>query len=146
MKKIIQICSLLSLIVAFSIVSANAQAAKKITADIPFDFNIGAKHYTAGQYNLTVSESRSTGAIVRLTDAEGDILGTVLVLTGGEAVPGESKLVFNNYEGQRFLAEITTADGSYRIIRSGVEREIASGKKPATRRPEVVAIALRTEL
>lgn len=146
MKKIIQICSLLSLIVAFSFVSANAQAAKKITANIPFDFNIGTKHYTAGRYNLNVSESRSTGAVVRLTDANGDILTTILVLTGGESVPGDSKLVFNNYEGQRFLAEITTADGSYRIVRSGTEREVASGKKPAERKPEVVAIALRTEL
>lgn len=145
MKKIIQICSVLSLVVAFSFVSANAQGAKTITADIPFDFNIGAKHYTTGQYKLKVSEARST-AVVHIMDADGTVLGSVLVLPGGDAVRGDSKLVFNNYEGQRFLGEITTADGSYKMVRSGIERQTASGKKPTTQKPEVVAIALRTEL
>jgi hypothetical protein len=145
MKKLIQLCSLLSLIVAFSFISANAQAEKTITADIPFDFNVGTKHYNAGQYKLKVSDSKAI-AVVYITDADGAILDSVHVLTGGEAVSGDSKLVFNNYEGQRFLAQIKTADSSYKMVRSGIERQMASGKKPAGQKPEVVAIALRTEL
>ena len=145
MKKIIQICSVLSLIVAFSFVSANAQAGKKITANIPFDFNIGAKHYTAGEYKLKISDSGAT-ALVHITDADGAILDSLLVLAGDGAVPGDAKFVFSNYEGHRFLAQITTASGSYKMIRSGVERQTSSGKKPATPKPEVAAIALRTEL
>jgi hypothetical protein len=40
MKKLIQVFSFLSLVVVFSIVSANAQTVKQYAAEIPFDFSI----------------------------------------------------------------------------------------------------------
>lgn len=36
MKKLIQICSLLSLLIVFSVVSAKAQTIQRFKADIPF--------------------------------------------------------------------------------------------------------------
>jgi hypothetical protein len=146
MKKLIQICSLLSLIVAFSFLSASAQSTRKIEAQVPFDFNVGDKNYPAGTYELRISESRSNGAIVYLTDGEKNILETLLVSISGNSVNGDSKLVFNNYNGQRFLSRIEARENSYRVARSGIERQIAGGKKSAARTPEVVALALKTEL
>ena len=48
MKKLIQICAVLSLVFAFSIVSARAQqTVKQYEAKIPFAFNVGQKSYRA---------------------------------------------------------------------------------------------------
>lgn len=140
MKKLIQICSILCLALAFTIISANAQSTKKVKADIPFDFNVGGKHYSAGKYTLKISDSRTT-ALVYLTDSENNILDTMLVSVAGEAASGSPELVFNNYDGQRFLSKIAITDRSYKITRTSVERQVAAGKKAAEKKPVIVAIA-----
>ena len=146
MKKLIQICSLLSLIVAFSFLSANAQNTTKIEAQIPFDFNIAGKQYPAGAYNLRVTNSRSVGVLVQLTDRENNNLGTLLVSLANGGMNSEAKLIFDNYEGQRFLSRIDVREGSYRVLRSGVKRHTTGEKKSKVQSPEVVALALKTEL
>ena len=55
MKKLIQICTLLSLLVVFSIISANAQTVQRYEANIPFDFSVNGKTYEAGKYQLEIS-------------------------------------------------------------------------------------------
>lgn len=141
MKRLIQFCSVLCLALAFSFVSANAQSAKKVEANIPFDFNAGGQHYKAGKYTLKVSEARTSGAVVYLTDGEDRVLDTMLVSLSSDAVQGDAEMVFNNYDGQRYLSSITTRDGSYKFVRSSTERQIASGKRSAEKRPEIIAIA-----
>lgn len=142
MKRLIQFCSVLCLALAFSFVSANAQTAKTIEADIPFDFNAGGQHYKAGKYTLKISEARSSGAVVRIADGEDRILDTMLVSIGVDAVQGAAEMVFNNYDGQRYLSGLSTRDGSYKFTRSATERQVASGKRKAEKRPEIVAIAM----
>lgn len=141
MKKLTQICSVLCLILAFSIISANAQTTKTVEADIPFDFNLSGNHYRSGNYKLNITDSRP-GVLVCLTDNENKILDSFLVTVAGEAPSGAAKLVFNNYGGQRFLSRIATRGGIYNIIRTNTERQIASRKKRADKRPEIVAIAI----
>ena len=144
MKKLIQICSVLCLVMAFSIISANAQSTQKIKADVPFDFNVAGKHYNAGKYTLKISDTRQGGAIAHLTDNDGHVLDTIIVAASGDYSRSDAKLTFNNYDGQRFLSRISTSESAYRIARSSVERQVASGKKAESSRP--TSIALRTEL
>ena len=140
MKKLIQICSVLCLVLTFSFISAHAQTTKKIKADIPFDFNVGGNHYNAGSYTLRLADSRP-GAAIYLIDSDNKIIDTLLVANVVEAAAGESTLTFNNYDGQRFLSNITTRGGSYRTIRTKVERQVAAGKRPVEKKPVLVAIA-----
>ena len=141
MKKLTQICSILCLVFAFSIISANAQTMKKVKADIPFDFNLRGTQYRAGNYKLRITDLRP-GVRVYLTDNKNNVLDSFLVTVAGEAPSGAPELVFNNYDGQRFLSRITTRETIYDIIRTSAERQIASRKKRADKRPEIVAIAI----
>lgn len=141
MKRLTQICSILCLVFAFSIISANAQTMKKVKADIPFDFNLRGNNYRAGNYKFRIADLRP-GVRVYLTDNENNVLDTFLVTALGEAPSGAAELVFNNYDGQRFLSRITTRECIYTIIRTSTERQIASRKKRADKRPEIVALAI----
>jgi hypothetical protein len=141
MKKLIQICPVLCLVLAFSFISANARTTTKLKADIPFDFNAGGNHYKAGRYTLKISNSR-TGAVIHITDAENKVLDTMLASVSSNTSDGESVLVFNNYEGQRFLTGIATRDDSIKISRSTTGRQAASGKWRAEKKPEIIAIAI----
>ena len=144
MKKLIQICSVLALAIAFAIIPANAQSGQKVSADVPFDFNAAGKHYSAGKYNLKVAEVRSNIAVLYLTDGEGKVLDTILASSTGDAPVGEAQLAFNNYDGQRFLSSISASGLSYRLPRTGAEKQVASGRRNASERP--VSIAMKTEL
>jgi hypothetical protein len=141
MKKLIQICPVLCLALAFSFISANAQTTTKLKADVPFDFNAGGNHYKAGRYTLKISNSR-TGAVIHIADQENKVLDTMLASVSSNTSDGEPVLVFNNYEGQRFLSGIAARDGTIKISRSAAERQIASGKMRAEKKPEIIAIAI----
>lgn len=141
MKKLIQICSVLCLALAFSFISANAQSVTKLKADVPFDFNAGGNHYKAGRYNLRITNSNNS-AVIHITDQENKVLDTMLAAVSGNTSDGEPVLVFNNCDGQRFLAGITIRDRSIKISRSSTERQIDSGKKKAEKKPEIIAIAI----
>lgn len=141
MKRLIQICSVLCLALAFSFISANAQTTTKLNADVPFDFNAGGKHYKAGPYTLRITNSGNS-AIIHITDPENNILDTMLARVSSNTSDGEPVLVFNNYEGQRFLSGIATREGSIKISRSTIERQIAAGKKRAEKKPAIIAIAI----
>jgi hypothetical protein len=145
MKKLIQICSVICIAIAFSIVSANAQTTHKIKAQVPFDFSVGGKHYDAGKYDLKVSDTR-TGAIVQLFDDRNSILATLLVSGTADQAADGAKLVFSTYEGQLYLTRISTSNGSYRVARSKDGWPNSSRSDRAKRTPQVVALALKTEL
>jgi hypothetical protein len=141
MKKLIQICSVLCLVAAFSFISANAQTITKLKADVPFDFNAGGNHYKAGRYTLKISNSHNA-AVIHIMDQENKLLDTILASVSSRTSDGGSVLVFNNYEGQRFLSGIATRDGSIKISRSNSERQTASRQRRAEKKPEIIAITI----
>jgi hypothetical protein len=111
MKKLIQICAVLSLVFAFSIVSAHAQqTVKQYEAKIPFDFNVGQKSYQAGNYVIKIKRLASNGLSLSLEDGNRNNLQTVLVSETGNIAKDEPKLLFSRHENQRYLTEILTTD------------------------------------
>jgi hypothetical protein len=103
MKKLIQVCSFLTLVIVFSIVSAQAQTVKQYAAEIPYDFNIGQKSYQAGSYVVKVSKI-STGIVsLSLEDKEKNKLQTILVRENKNVAKREPKLIFTSYDNRRFL-------------------------------------------
>ena len=54
MKKLVQIFALLSLLVVFLIISANARTVQRYEANIPFDFSVNEKTYSINTINCLV--------------------------------------------------------------------------------------------
>lgn len=129
MKKLIQICSVLSLVFVFSIIGAQAQTVKQYQAQIPFDFNIGQKSYPAGDYVIKVSKFSADGVALSLEDKENHRLQTILLPKNGNVSANEPKLLFTRYENQRFLSQMLMEEMGVSLIKSDTEKRIAEKGK-----------------
>lgn len=130
-KQILKGFTMLTLIVAVSFMtsggSANGQSSRVVVADIPFDFNVGGKALTAGEYTvkaftakgdiLAISNKQSNNTAVRLTHS---------IEAGG--APKQSKLVFHRYGQRYFLSEVwSNGERTGRqLLKSREERAIES--------------------
>lgn len=137
MKKLIQICSLLSLLVAFTVISAQAQTAKSYNANIPFEFSIGKQSYKPGNYVIRITENSPKSASLVLEDTEGNNLYKTWILGGNSVAQNDLKLIFDRHEDQLFLSKVTTHDKGFEIVMSGIEKRIAKEKRKANSRTEI---------
>src|ERR1700730_429659 len=107
----IQTCKrliMLSVLGVLTTVSAHAQYVKPFRVTIPFNFYVGGKALTAGQYTVGRGSETTAEAIV-LRGIDGG--AGVFVLTRGiqtAEVQQQSKLVFRRYGDQYFLGEVWT--------------------------------------
>ncbi len=139
MKKVIQVFSILSLVVVFSIVSAQAQTVKQYAAEIPYGFNIGEKSYEAGGYVIKIS--KISGSIMSLTleDTEKNELQTILVRENGNVAKRKPKLVFTTYDNHRFLTGMSMQERGLSILMSKDDKMLAKSRGKSA--PEPTAIA-----
>ena len=99
---------MLSVLGVLTTVSAHAQYVKPFRVTIPFNFYVGGKALTAGQYTVGRG-SETTAETIVLSGIDGG--AGVFALTRGiqaDEVQLESKLVFRRYGDQYFLGEIWT--------------------------------------
>jgi hypothetical protein len=129
MKKLIQITAILSLLVIFSAVSAQAQTVNRYEANIPFDFNIGQKSYPAGIYVVKTAKLSDSCVSLTVQDKEGNKLQTILVAASGNVSKKQPELVFNRYENQRYLAQLLTHDARISIVMSKDEKRVAKQRR-----------------
>lgn len=127
MKKFIKIFSFFALVVGISAISANAQTATEVTANVPFDFSIGSKTYSSGEYKVKVTKTAAGGAILRILDSRGRNIQSVLADRAVDLNFAKSQMIFNRYGEQRFLSKILTPNSLVTIPRSRTERQIAAG-------------------
>jgi hypothetical protein len=142
MKKIIQIGSILTLAIVFSIVSVNAQTSAVFKANIPNGFNLGTKSYPAGSYSLKVARHTFGGSVVTLTDSTGDNLQTVLATLNGSTVEGNAILNFSIIDGERYLDGIVTRDGGFQVGRVVKKRQPGVRISSTVDSTESITIAL----
>ena len=134
MKKLIQVCSILSLIVVFSIVSANAQTVKQYAAEIPYDFNIGQKSHQAGSYIIKVSKLSTSAISLSLQDKNQNNLQTILVRENGNIAKREPKLVFTSYDNHRFLTGISMQEmGLSIVVSKNAKLSVKAQKRPESK-------------
>ena len=122
MKKFIQVCSLLSLLVFFGAASANAQSGFGVDVEIPFAFSVGDQSYEAGNYIVKVDKLTSGTATLSIQDTKTDDVQTVLLNGNGDEAAGDIKLVFDNVAGRRVLTKIRTPDRGYALIKTKSEK------------------------
>ncbi|HEX8367211.1 MAG TPA: hypothetical protein VF604_01470 [Pyrinomonadaceae bacterium] len=144
MKKLIQICAVLSLVFAFSIVSAHAQQpVKQYEAKIPFDFNVGQKSYQAGSYVIKISRLASNGIVLSLEDDNKNKLQTVLVSETGDLTGDEPQLLFDVRENQRYLSKIIAQDIGVSIGKPKAEKHNSAKKRQPASKSQAVAATAR---
>jgi hypothetical protein len=136
-RKYRQIFSLAALLIGL-VVSAQAQTAKHYEASIPFDFNVGNKAFSAGDYAFRFTNRlayQETMTVRNLKNGESHVF---LVLRNPANESAEfSRLLFNRYEDRYFLAELTTPSVSAKFI--GARSEIRLAQMNAVRR-ETIAL------
>lgn len=73
-----------------------------VKANVPFDFNVGAKHLPAGTYRfLSVRQG-----VVAIESEETQTSILIAVASASEPTSNSARLIFNNYGDQYFLCEI----------------------------------------
>lgn len=128
MKKTMLYSVAMSMLVLFCCgLPASAQSLERLmTAQIPFDFQVGEKQLPAGEYTIK-RDPRMTGLLV----LEGQRRQTlVTVYSFPLHQPKESdrlSLIFKEYDGTHFLAEVKIAERGYgyALAKSKTERRLA---------------------
>lgn len=142
MKKFIQICSILSLLFMFSVVSARAQTVSRYEAKIPFDFNIGQKSYKQGTYLIKIEKLSDSCSALILEGADGNELQKILAAGSSTIAKKQPELVFNRYENQRFLNKMLTPDTGISIPASSAEERISKKLREKNSRVQAALVKM----
>lgn len=130
-KQITGTLAVLSLLFALAVVSVQAQRVSRITAHIPFAFQIGDKTLPAGDYNI---KRLSQNALV-IEDASGEtsVIAQAPGRVESNAKQKTERLVFRQYGEQYFLAQVWMDRGSAgrELNMTNAEREAANEYKLA---------------
>src|SRR5262245_11032254 len=97
-------------ITTIAVTSAQAQNAPSVSVLVPFDFEVAGKTLKAGDYEVRMESSRSS-----LKIENRDSLHTTFVTISPlqrTDIQDQSKLVFNRYGNQYFLAQVWIAGRS----------------------------------
>jgi hypothetical protein len=115
-------------------------AQDRITAEIPFDFNIGAKTFSAGEYAVK-RVNEHTLMIQSIKDGTGvyaSVLPADATKNGGSPV-----LLFNRYGDSYFLSKVSGDDRGWKLYASPREKELVG--KVTSPKPVVVVASLRSK-
>jgi len=140
MKHIQRAIALSGLLVLLTFTSALAQSDRQTIIHIPFNFTVGEKMFTAGEYVIAPNRRDSTTVwVIRHKDGS----GATFVLTRpvySVDTQEKTKLVFHRYEDLYFLSEVWTAgSGTGREIQIS-DREKTLDKVLASKRQETILI------
>lgn len=92
-------------------------------ANIPFDFQVGSYHYTAGKYTLQFDNNH---VLILQSNADSGVMGVWWDSTSKP--PTMSKLVFHHYGSQYFLRELRVK-GSQEFLNSSRSDDERSAQK-----------------
>lgn len=130
MKKIIQIVSFLALIFVLAGVDVQAQNSTRIEAEVPFDFVIGDKSFSAGKYVMRIRRVPSGADLFEVRDAKNRIVYEAFALSNGETGDGKAHFIFNREDGVARLSTVATGWKGFTIpTESSDALTLASKKK-----------------
>ena len=144
-----QAYTLIAMIVLVSSMAVAAQAQNsgrnRLTAYIPFEFNVGDKAMPAGNYTVSQINPASDRVVLQLRNEDGSAIAMLQMNEAIRQAPATAKLVFHRYGSQHFFAEawIDGDSSALQAPRSRAERvaqrELAGIKATA----ETVALKSR---
>ena len=128
-KQAFRILAVFSLLLTLSAAAVHAQSKRSII-NVPFSFTVGHKTLPAGEYSVEPNrkDSNSFWLIQSMKGQDSVLFETNSVWT--RETQENTRLVFNNYDGQYFLSQIWNAgDNSGRELHMPwLERQLAKGR------------------
>ena len=125
-KQALRIFAIFSLLLTMSAVAVHAQSKRSII-NVPFSFTVGHKTLPAGEYSVEPNrkDSNSFWLIQSMKGQDSVLIATNSVWTS--ETQENTRLVFNNYDGQYFLSQIwNVGDNSGRELHMPLlERRLA---------------------
>jgi hypothetical protein len=146
-KQFLGTFAILSLLFALTVVYAQAQTRSRLTAHIPFAFQIGDKTLPAGDYS--VRRLSQSALLIESADGETRALAQAQRSVQDKATAKQTteKLVFRQYGEQYFLAQVWMIRGGAgrELNMTNAERKAASELKLArgTTEPQLIEIVVR---
>ena len=140
MKKQILCAVIFGIIALFSCSFANAQTNSAMRTKVGFDFYVGDKKMTAGEYVVErISPSEKTVLSIRRADGEGE---TVMILTTPIWVARKSEVIFsfNRYGAVRYLAEIRNGYSEFGVKLRQHKNEIKLAREFKDSKREIVSV------
>jgi hypothetical protein len=139
-KELLKGIAMVMIVVGFALttaaVSANAQSAQKVRADIPFDFIVGNRTLGSGEYTVKTTSAPENGVLIQ--DADGKSLGMRLSFPISPNNRRSARLVFHKYGQRYFLAEVWTGAGA-------VGRHLTKSRQERAIQRELSSIASKSE-
>jgi hypothetical protein len=143
-RQTLRILTILGVLLATTVATANAQSERTEVTYIPFNFVVGKKTLPAGEYIVTPNRTRSNDVwLVQSRDGHTSALFTTTSLRSSKTQK-RTKLVFNKYGDQYFLSQIWV-DGSNsgrELVKRQMEREL---EKSIARRMVVLSDSVALE-
>jgi hypothetical protein len=102
MKRFFNIPLIIILFAGVLAINAQAQSSQKVTANIPFAFNIGKTTLPAGRYTITVLNPTSDRKILQIRSMNGRSVAVVLTTGIIGKASENAKLVFERH-GDRYI-------------------------------------------
>jgi hypothetical protein len=131
-KYILSASAMFVLMLTMAVVNIQAQSQNPLTANIPFDFQIGDKRLPAGEYQIRVVNQSSDKTALLVKSADGKVARMVLTqLVQSSKAQEKASMVFNRYGDQYFLAQVWTAADNFGLALTksraerSMERELA---------------------
>jgi hypothetical protein len=125
-KQITGTVAVLSLLFALAVVSVQAQRVSRITAHIPFAFQIGDKTLPAGDYSI--KQLSQNALLVKTAGGETSAIAQAPGRVESNAKQMTERLVFRQYGDQYFLAQVWMNRGS-----AGRELNMTNAERTAAR-------------
>lgn len=128
-KQLVRICLLAGFMVGLMI-SAQAQVGVRYRAHVPFDFSVGNKTLPAGDYVIEMTNKFSKQNFLTIRETKtGETKIVQVIPKGADAKSKMSRLVFNRYDGQYFLAEMITPTLTADFWKTKAESGLAKKRK-----------------
>ena len=108
----------------------HAQSSQRVTANVPFDFQVGAKLLSAGEYSISPVENQS--AVLHIANREITKQSALAMEKTWDQDKGHARLVFLNYAGDYFLAKICNGEECTSIRAERRAKELAKTITPET--------------
>lgn len=146
-KQFLGTFAILSLLLTLTGISAQAQFENRLTAHVPFAFQVGERTLPAGDYS--VRRLSQNALLIESADGETRAVAQAPRSVQGNAgaKPSAEKLVFRQYGDQYFLAQVWMVKGGARreLNMTDAERSAARALKIAQNgaKPRIVEIAAR---
>src|SRR5687767_15161044 len=146
MKRHLSLTAAILIVCAVFALNAEAQtsAPQKVSANIPFAFNVGDKTLPAGVYTLSVVNPSSDRKILQIRSADGRASAIVQTTQISGSLADDAKLVFRRYGDRYFFAQVELAGDATKLVaaRSRAERSTErSTRRPIKRSAETTTIA-----